>query len=197
MWETPGLETPWFTLSQESRTKILLRISLNSVRGLSKGWFCKRAVFQKDVSPEHEPERGCIRMFPRNENRNEGVFACPPETKTGTRAHPPNHPFTRPPCCLPVICEDFWFLVQEQNQPKSKFLGRCPADIRGSIRTDIPAQNFGQGCSKSWKNKHLGADIHDPKARTSTTLRDFQKLRSENFGLNFRSLLVSGKTDVT
>ena len=37
--------------------------------------------------------------------------------------------------------------------------------------------------SKSWKNKHFGADIHDPKARTSMTPRGFLKLRSEkNFG---------------
>ena len=41
--------------------------------------------------------------------------------------------------------------------------------------------------------KHIGADIHDPKARTSTTLRDFQKLRCQiNFGLNFRSLNALG-----
>ena len=35
------------------------------------------------------------------------------------------------------------------------------------------------------KGKHLGADIHDPKARTSTTLRDFQKLRSEKHWAEF------------
>ena len=33
--------------------------------------------------------------------------------------------------------------------------------------------------SKSWKNKHFGADVHDPKARTSTTPGGFKKLRSE------------------
>ena len=32
-------------------------------------------------------------MFPRNENRNEGTFACSPGTKTGTRAHSPKPPF--------------------------------------------------------------------------------------------------------
>ena len=31
-----------------------------------------------------KPERGYIRMFPRNEKRNEGTFACSPGTKTGT-----------------------------------------------------------------------------------------------------------------
>ena len=53
----------------------------------------KRVVFQKggfggcspgtktgarvhsDVPPEQKPERGYVRMFPRNENRNEGTFA--------------------------------------------------------------------------------------------------------------------------
>ena len=75
--------------------------------------------------------------------------------------------------------------VFPQISPKSKFLGRISRGHPGVTRTDIPAQNFGQGAQKSWKNRHLGADIRDPKAQTSTTLRDFQKFRSENFGLNF------------
>ena len=29
--------------------------------------------------------------------------------------------------------------------------------------------------SKSWKNKHFGADVHDPKARTSMTRGGFKK----------------------
>ena len=55
-------------------------------------------------------------MFPRNENRNEGIGGCSPGTKTGTRVHShvllerkpergyicQNHPFTKPPFCLPV-----------------------------------------------------------------------------------------------
>ena len=32
-------------------------------------------------------------MFPQNENRNEGTFACSPGTKTGTRVHSPKPPF--------------------------------------------------------------------------------------------------------
>ena len=50
-------------------------------RGLTKGWFAKRVVLA-DVP-------GYVRMFPRNENRNEGTFACSPGTKTRTRAHSP------------------------------------------------------------------------------------------------------------
>ena len=67
-----------------------------------------------DVPPERKPERGYIRMFPRDENRHEGTSGCCPGTKTGTRARshvPPerkpkrghicqNHPFTKPPCCF-------------------------------------------------------------------------------------------------
>ena len=46
-----------------------------------------------DVPPERKPERGYIRMFPRNENRNEGTFTCSPGTKTGTRVRSPKPPF--------------------------------------------------------------------------------------------------------
>ena len=69
----------------------------------AKGWF---------------PKGWFWRLFPRNENRNEGTFGCSPGTKNrneGTCACSPperkpergyirqNHPFTKPPCCLPVI----------------------------------------------------------------------------------------------
>ena len=52
------------------------------------------------------------RMFPRNENRNEGTFGCSPGTKNRMfpRNEKPergylrqNHPFTKPPFYLPVI----------------------------------------------------------------------------------------------
>ena len=52
----------------------------------------KRVVLA-DVPPERKPERGYIRMFPRNDNRNEGTFACSPRTKTGMRVHSPKPPF--------------------------------------------------------------------------------------------------------
>ena len=49
-----------------------------------------------------------------------------------------------------------------------------------------PGPKLRSGPSKSWKkNKHFGADIHDPKGRTSTTPRDFQKLRSEKLWAEF------------
>ena len=44
-------------------------------------------------------------MFPQNENRNEGAFACFPGTKTGMRAHSPKPPFSEtallPPSDIP------------------------------------------------------------------------------------------------
>ena len=66
--------------------------------GVDNSGFDKRVNFSNrmvlaDDPPERKPERGYIRMFPRNENRNEGTFACSPGMKTGTRAHSPKPPF--------------------------------------------------------------------------------------------------------
>ena len=58
---------------------------------LTKGWFSKRVVLA-DVPPERKPERGYIRMFPQNENRNEGTFGCSPGTKTRTRVRSDDPP---------------------------------------------------------------------------------------------------------
>ena len=76
---------------------------------------------------------------------------------------------------------------ERKNSPKSKFLARISRGHLGVIRADIPAQNFGQGSPNPGekKNKRFGADIHDPKARTSTAPRDFQKLRSKTFQAEF------------
>ena len=74
---------------------------------------------------------------------------------------------------------------EKKGSPKRKFSGQLLPGHLGVIRADIPAQHFGSGRSKSFKNKHLGADIHDPKVRTSTTLRDFQKLRSAKLWAEF------------
>ena len=61
-------------------------------RGLEKQGLALLGVLA-DVPPERKPERGYIRMFPWNENRNEATFACSPGTKTGTRARSPKPPF--------------------------------------------------------------------------------------------------------
>ena len=69
-------------------------------------------------------------------------------------------------------------LLQEgKTSPNRKFLGRTSHGHSGVIRVEI--QKLRSVRSKSWINKHSGADIHDPKALTSTTLRAFQKLWSE------------------
>ena len=89
------------------------------------------------------------------------------------------------------------FFSRTKNQPKEEVFGTDIPRTSRVIRADIPALNFGQGAQNPRKkNEHLGADILDPKARTSTTLRDFQTFRSEklraefsfpNFGSPFRS----------
>ena len=77
----------------------------NIYLGLTKGWFPKGwfwRMFARNenqnegtfaCSPERKPERGYVRMFPWNKNWNEGTFACSPGTKTGTRARSPKPPF--------------------------------------------------------------------------------------------------------
>ena len=85
------------------------------IRRLTKGWFSKRVVLA-DVPPEREPERGCIRMFPRNENQNEATFACSPGTKTGTRAHSPKPPFYETALVSPS--ENAAFLGEESSRGK-------------------------------------------------------------------------------
>ena len=79
-------------------------VGLHRIGGCQKGRF---------------PKGWFWRMLPRNENRNEGTSGCSPGTKTGTRVHPDvpperkperryvrqNHPFTKPPFCLPVTEE--------------------------------------------------------------------------------------------
>ena len=72
-----------------------------------------------------------------------------------------------------------------KNQPKEEVFGTdIPRTSRGHSR-GYPGPKLRSGPSKSWKNKDLGADIHDPKGWTSTTLRDFQKLRSEKLWAEF------------
>ena len=76
-------------------------------------------------------------------------------------------------------------LPQERKiNSKRKFSGRIPRTSGGHSR-GYPGPKLQSGRSNSWKHKHLGADIHDLKVPTSTTLRDFQKLRSEKLRAKF------------
>ena len=77
-------------------------------------WLCQKSGVDKRVVSQKGGFGGC--PPPPKENRNEGTFGCSPGTKTGTRvrSHVPserkserghirqNHPFTKPPFCLPV-----------------------------------------------------------------------------------------------
>ena len=86
-----------------------------------KGSITNRTIFKVVFVCRRNPEgwfpkRWFWRMFPRNENRNEGTFGCSPGTKTGTRVRshvPPerrpergyirqSRPFTKLPFCLQV-----------------------------------------------------------------------------------------------
>ena len=80
-----------------------------------------------------------------------------------------------------------------KKQPKEQVLG---PDIRRTS-TWICRRTSGQKLrsgpqNPGKKNKHIGADVHEPKARTSMTPGRFKKNSGQkNFRLNFRSLLWS------
>ena len=77
-----------------------------------------------------------------------------------------------------------------KNQPKEEVLGTDIPRTSGGHSRGYPGPKLRPGRSNSWKNKHVSADIHDPKARTSTTLRGFQKLRSEKLWAEFSFPIV-------
>ena len=76
----------------------------------------------------------------------------------------------------------------EKSAQRGRFAGGHPADIRGVIRADVPAQNFGEAGQNRGKTSIL--------ARTSMTRRRgrprprgiSKNFGQKNLGLNFRSL---------
>ena len=100
----------YFDSSLRAQTAKTLKYAKSAVsanfRSDPKGWFSKKVVFQKggfggcspgtktgtrvhsEVPRNEKLERGYVRMFPQNENRNEGTF-----TKTTLLE---NHPFVNP-----------------------------------------------------------------------------------------------------
>ena len=76
---------------------------------------------------------------------------------------------------------------ERKSSPKSKFWGRISRRRPRGYPGGCPGAKTWVRPSKYLKNKHFGADIHDPEARTSMT-SGLKKHRSENFGLNFRCL---------
>ena len=78
--------------------------------------------------------------------------------------------YSKETAVLKILCHS----PRMKNQPKEEVF-RYPADIRGSFARMSRPKTSVRAPKILAKNKHLGADIHDPKARTSTTPRDFQK----------------------
>ena len=72
-----------------------------------------------------------------------------------------------------------------KNQPKDEVFGTDIPRTSGGHSCGYPDPKLRSGRSESWKNKHFGADIHDPKARTSMILWDVQNLRSERLWAEF------------
>ena len=71
---------------------------------------------------------------------------------------------------------------ERKSAQRGSFWDGHPVDILCHSR----GYHFGQGGQDPGKKKqHFGADIHDPKARMSRTLRGFQKLRSEKLWAEF------------
>ena len=84
-------------------------------------------------------------------------------------------------------------IQERKNSPKSKCWGRISRGRPRGYPGGRPGAKTSVRPSKSWKNKHFGADIHDPKARTSMTLGAFQKTSvRKNFGLTFHSPNMGG-----
>ena len=72
-----------------------------------------------------------------------------------------------------------------KNQPKEEVFGTDIPRTSGGHSRGYPGPKLWSGPSKLWKYKHFGAGIRGLKARTSPTLRGFQKLRSEKLWAEF------------
>ena len=79
------------------------------------------------------------------------------------------------------------FCQERKSTPNSKFWGRISRGRPRRYPGGHPGAKTSVRPSRSWKTKHLGADIHDPKARTSITPGVLKTFGRKNFGLNFRS----------
>ena len=68
------------------------------------------------------------------------------------------------------------------------FRAGYPADVPGQkLRAGRLGSKAAGRPSKSWKNRHLDMDVHDPNARTSMTPGACKKTSGKtNFGLIFR-----------
>ena len=99
-------------------------------------------------------------MFPQNENRNKGTFACSPGTKTGTRAHSPKPPFYETALLFPSesLGEFSVPTVRAHYQPNSKnsFSQCVNLSVNVSIH-ELPINS----CTRSQRDKEEGATTDD------------------------------------
>ena len=86
---------------------------------VDKGVVSKRVVLT-DVPPEQKPERGYIRMFPRNETRTSVSAHVPPERKPDREHVRQNHPFTKPPFRAKNLPVSFQAPAMVENSPSKK-----------------------------------------------------------------------------
>ena len=73
----------------------------------------------------------------------------------------------------------------EKAAPRVSVGAGYPADVHADIPADVREQKLRAGPRNPGRNKDFGADIHDPKARTSMTPGGFEKLRSEKLRAEF------------
>ena len=87
-------------------------------------------------------------------------------------------------------------LLQERKiRPKEEVFGPDIPRTSGGHSRGYPGPKLRSGHSKSWNNKHLGADIHDPKVRMSHDPKGFPKTSvRKTLGLNFRSLFLGPRS---
>ena len=78
----------------------------------------------------------------------------------------------------------------EQAAQRVSFGAGYPADVHAIIPVDVRGQKLQSGPrNPGRKNKHFGADIHNPTADVHDPRGVFKNFGQRNFVLNLRSLL--------
>ena len=81
----------------------------------------------------------------------------------------------------------------DKSSANRKFSGHIPLGRPGVIRADVPGQKVRADPRNLGKNKHVGADVHDPNARTSMTPGGCKKLRAEKLRADLSFPIVHQK----
>ena len=127
-------------------------------------------------------------MFPRNENRNEGTFACSPRTKNGTRVHSPKPPFYE----TALSSASFWKAQRvEKNILKISVSELCACRMfcdRGLVSLSIRGKLL-KGNNHRGQNRFITLSYfsHIPPPRNFRTFSEFSpRLFLEVKGLQFK-----------